>query len=224
MNSARSDRIRRILMCWLTLSTLFAWLPFVRSIFDGPSYSWGGDYWGIQFSGSGLGGDFYILPLAVAYALTMLWLGWRGGRQPFHWLMLGWMIPGLIRSAYESITAPEQFRFRGDSLGIDLSLAWFAPALQLSLVALAIYWVVSDCGRRDRSGLAPLTRANQWMLALAVGLLPIQYLLLKTGGMQSPTDIAGVLLTMAQWVLVNVALAWGAGRAAGNVTIAAARR
>ena len=98
--------------------------------------------------------------------------------------------------------SPEVLRFRGDTLGIDISLAWAGPLLfgaggALSLIA----------ARRDRiSPSAELwawnARNSRW-LAILVTALPLQFLLLRTGSVESLADQVGVIITIAQWFLVG---------------------
>jgi hypothetical protein len=52
----------------------------------------------------------------------------------------------------------------------------------------------------------PLARANFVLLATAVALLPVQYVLLSTGTGQETNDVVGVLLTMVGWVLLSTGL------------------
>ena len=53
----------------------------------------------------------------------------------------------------------------------------------------------------------PLQHANRVLLALTLALLPIQFFLLRVGEQHGTNDQIGVLLTMLQWVALNVALA-----------------
>jgi hypothetical protein len=206
----KPDGLLRALLIWTGVTTLFTWLPLVRSVMDGPTYEWGGSFWGVGFHGRGLCGDFWVLPLAAAFALAMLWLGWRGARFPFHPLLVAWHVPAGIRATYFSITRPEDFRFRGDTLGIDFSLAWAGPLFFGGFGLLAMWWVVRDW-RSRRAGprvavSVPWTRAGTILLAIAAALLPAQFFLLHYGPPHDRTDAVGVFLTIAQWILINVAL------------------
>jgi hypothetical protein len=95
-------------------------------------------------------------------------------------------------------------------MGIDVSLAWVGPLFFGGFALLSIVWVVRDLKRKRESFWLRWSRANRVLLLIAIGLLPIQFLLLRYGLPQSPKDQVGVVLTMLQWVLINLALyPWG---------------
>ncbi len=92
-------------------------------------------------------------------------------------------------------------RFQGDTLGIDVSLAPVLPIVLLGFAAAMAWWLVR---RRSRAAEPPpWTRTNFILLGLAAILLPVQYLLLREP--HGPTDAAGVLVTIAQWLLISIA-------------------
>ena len=43
------------------------WLPFVRGLFDGPTYEWGG----FGFSGRGTAGDYWFVATASIFAIAL---------------------------------------------------------------------------------------------------------------------------------------------------------
>ena len=53
--------------------------------------------------------------------MSLLFLGWRGGRQPFHWLLLGFHVPLAVAVTYAAATNPQDFRFEGATMGIEPS-------------------------------------------------------------------------------------------------------
>ncbi len=114
----KPDPILRVLLAWTALTTLTFWLPFVRSLMDGDTYEWGF----AGFSGHGLHGDLWLPLLGVTLALSIRWLGWRGARMPFHALLLLWVVPLGAGATWLSIKQADDFRFKGDTLGIDVSL------------------------------------------------------------------------------------------------------
>lgn len=204
--SWQPDRLLRLLLAWTSIVFLTAWLPFLRGAFDGPSYEWGTSYWGIPFRGSGVRGDYWLPALKTALAVAILWLGWRGARMPFHWLLLFWNLVLTTDAAYSAITRPDAFRFRGDTLGVDVSLAWIAPLLTGVFLLLGVLWVVRDLRRREHRVAPPWTRANTAWAATLLALLPIQFALLRFGPPNSTADKLGVVLTIVQWLLIGLAL------------------
>lgn len=207
----KPDRLLRALLAWTALTTLMFWLPFVRSFMDGSSYEWGL----FGFSGQGLEGDLWLPALGVALGLSIQWFGWRGARLPFHALLLLWTIPLGAGVTWQSIWGSEDFRLRGDTLKIDISLAPIAALLFGGFAVLAVFWVIRDL-RSGRQRVAPAWSRTNRILGLAlVSLVPIQFALLRFGSPVSPQDQIGVAITILQWLLFGVALRpWAAFRRA----------
>lgn len=202
----KPDRLLKAILIWTVLTLIIIWLPLVRGLMDGDSYQWGNLIFGLQVGGRGLHGDYWILVLQAAFGLILLYLGWRGARQPFHWLLLVWHIQLGLQAIYNALTFPEDYRFRGDTLGVDVSLAWVGPLFFGGFALLSILWVIRDIKNGQHRTVPPWTGANRLLLLIAVGLLPIQFVLLRFGPQHGPADQAGVILTMAQWVLINLGL------------------
>jgi hypothetical protein len=192
----RPDIVVRSALAWFTWTTVIFWLPTVRGAFDGASYEWG--LFGL--GGTGLGGDYWFPLLSACMALVIRRGAWRGRRWAFA-AIVGWsvLLVGAVVSAVAS--DPEGFRLRGDTLGLDLSLAWFAPIVfgagaVVCAAALSRRWraaaAVEAWGARNR----------RW-LALLAAALPVQFALLRPGSPGSLQDQAGVILTIAQWLLVS---------------------
>jgi hypothetical protein len=194
-----------VLLWWTSVTFVSAWLPVVRGAFDGDTYRWGASYFGYLFSGSGVGGDYWFVLVKLALGLAILVLGWRGARFAFPYLLLGWQMFGFSSALHAAVTNPEEFRFRGDTLGIDVSLTWVAPAFYGIALALAIWWFIED--RRERLDGDPKWAAGNYRwLAVLAAFVPIQFALLHYGSPNSANDRIGVLLTILQWLLLPLAL------------------
>jgi len=196
------DRTLRVLLTWTAFTTVVFWLPTIRGAFDGPSYEWAL----MCFSGRGLRGDYWFPLLGVAFALGVQVLGWRGALTPFHFLLAGWHLLLAFGSAYVGLTDPEGFRLQGDTLGIDVSLAWVGLVIFGLPAALACRWAWRDLHRQPRPPAAPWQGRNTRWLAGLLALLPIQLALLRFGAPGSLADQIGVVLTVIQWLLVGRAL------------------
>jgi hypothetical protein len=201
----RPGRLLPLLLAWTALTTVVFWLPSVRGLMDGPSYSWGL----MGLGGRGTGGDYWFPPAASALALLTLWLGWRGGRFPVHLLLVGWhggLTALMLRIALRD---PESLRFQGDTLGVDVNLGWGALLLFGAFALLALVWGVGEVRRGAFNAgsrqLPPWSPRNTRLLAFAVVLLPIQFLLLGAGPPHGGTDQVGVLLILLQWGVLAVA-------------------
>jgi hypothetical protein len=201
----RPSLLLRILLWWTSIIFVTAWLPLIRCVFDGPTYEWGTSYFGYSFSGAGLAGDLWLPIAKTSLGLAILALGWRGARAAFGYLLVGWQAFGLADALHLALTRPDAFRFRGDTLGIDISLSWLAPALYALALVLAVTWLVRE---RDNGTAAPVewTSLNYRGLAALGAFLPVQFVLLRYGPVHGLTDQIGVVLTILQWFLIPVAI------------------
>ncbi len=206
MNTWRADRLLRVLLTWTSLTFLLAWLPFVRSVMDGDSYTWGFGWWGFAAGGTGLSAQYWLPAVLVALGVTLLWFGSRGARMPFHLLLLAWHTALFTSFSYQSWANPDDFRFQGDTAGIDFSLAWVGPAVTGGFLAASIFWVVRELRNQDPRHIAPWSRANTIWLASLIALLPLQFVLLRFGVPNGKTDLIGVVITIVQWMLLADAL------------------
>ena len=121
MKTWRPDRLLRVLVTWTSITFLLAWLPFVRSAMDGGSYTWSIGWWGLSAGGSGLSAQYWLPVVQVALGVAVLGLGCRGARRPFHWLLIAWHTALFTSFTFLSLAHPDDFRFRGDTAGIDFS-------------------------------------------------------------------------------------------------------
>jgi hypothetical protein len=195
-------RALRGLLAWTALTTIIFWLPTVRGAFDGPSYRWGL----FGFSGSGTAGAWWLPVLGSAAALTARGLAWRGGLRPASVLLVAWHVTLFAGVVYAAATNPDDFRLQGDTMGINISLALVGPALFGAGAVLAIYVAVRAFRGDIAARREAWTRSNTRWLAALVALLPIQFVLLRSGAAGRGADQAGVLLTIGQWLLLDRAL------------------
>ncbi len=202
-SSERSDRLLQGLLVWTALTTMVFWLPFVRGLFDGLSYEWGG----FGFSGRGTAGDYWFVATASVLAIALQYLAWRGPRAPFYALFGGWHLYLAFTTAQAAISDPASLRFQGETLGVDVSFAVAAPVFMGIAAALAFFWMVLDAlsGSPRPAWSAWTQRNTRWALALAA-LLPMQLVLLRVGEPHGTTDQIGVLVTIAQWFMLGFAV------------------
>jgi hypothetical protein len=202
MSYRGARRLHVLLMSWLTLTFVTGWLPFVRGVIDGPSYQWGAGLFAWNFSGAGTGGDFWYAALMAMLGLVLLAWGWRRPNGAFRIVLVLWLVLMLANTLYNVTTAPEAYRFQGDTLGVDISLVVIAPAFAAAMAGLAFYWFQFA----PVLPVPPFGRTNVILIAIAALLLPIQYGLLSAGSGQDMNDVLGVLLTMAGWALLSAGL------------------
>jgi hypothetical protein len=199
-----SDRLLNFILTLTSLTMIAVWLPLVRGLMDGDSYRWGHTLFGRNFSGSGVGGDYWFLTTQAVFGISLVYFGWRGAREPFHWLLLLWNAVFTANAFYNAINFPENYRFQGDTLGIDISVAWAAPLFWSVLTLLSVKWVSRNLKRNERRIIPAWNRTNKLLLAAALSLLPLQFVLLRFGAQHGANDQIGVILTMLQWMLLNL--------------------
>ena len=193
----------RFVLIWLTILFITGWLPMIRGLFDGPTYQWGNSFFGKEFSGKGISGDYWFLIAKTTLGILTLFLGWRGARPLFLVLASIYQSIGFADAIHSSITNPDQYRFQGATLGVDINLTWIAPVLYAVFLFLTILWAIRDAKNDWHKLVAPWSRKNtRWLIGLSA-LLPIQYYLLHYGSPESTADKIGVLITIFQWLFVG---------------------
>lgn len=214
----KPDKLLRAILIWTAITLIIVWLPFVRGLMDGESYQWGNSFAGMQLGGRGVHGDYWLLVIQAAFGIILLYLGWRGARPPFQGLLLLWQILIAGQACYDAFTSPEDYRFQGDTLGVDVSLAWVGPVFTGTFALLSIYWVWRDLRTRQETIAPEWSRANFVFLLIVLAMLPIQFVLLRFGEPHGTRDQVGVILTMTQWILISCALfPWSKSERAAEV-------
>jgi len=194
---------RYILLVGLTLAFILAWLPAVRGLLDGPTYEWGLSLFGHQFSGSGTDGDYWFVASEAVLGIITLYLGWRSPGFFFKAFSLLFSGVWLADAVWSNILTGEGQVFEGATLGVNVSVGLLFLAFFGLMFMLALVWALfGRLGRPPRWGLA-----NSELLSIAVLLLPVQYLLLSTGEAREFSDQFGVLITMAQWLILSLSFA-----------------
>jgi hypothetical protein len=197
----------RVILLWTAvLAGVLVWLPLVRGATQGDAYQWA---LAPGIGGRGIGGDYWMLLMAAVFVGALLYLGWRGARPPFHWLLLFFHVPLTAAVFYAAVRSPEEFRFEGATIGADVSLAVAGPLLFGGFALLAIVWVVRDRRRRRAAQVVPWvwTRSARIRAALVIALFGIEAALFRSGGIQSTANLVGVFLVFWQWFMINRALA-----------------
>lgn len=203
MAAGSPSPVRRVLMGWLTLSFVLAWLPLLRAFMDGTSYQWGARYFGVQFSGAGLTGDLWLLVAQTALGVWLLHRGWRHPAAPFPAVLLAWLGFAAADSVYARV-AEGGLHFEGATLGVSLSPGTVLPLLHVGFFCLALAWVAR--GGEGAAARPAWHAANTALLGVVALLFPVQFLLLRAGQGQEAKDVIGVLLTISQWILLSAAL------------------
>jgi hypothetical protein len=206
MTTQRRDLLLTAILVWTALVTgVLVWLPLTRGATQGAAYRW---ELVRGIGGQGTGGDYWMLVVGLVFVLWLLHRGWRGARMPFHVLLLAFHLPLAAGVTWAAVTNPAGFRFEGATLGFDIPLAVIGPVLFCGVAIAAIVWVVRDL-RAGRSGdRLPWvwTRATRVRLVILLALIPLEVVLFRSAGLQSPQNVIGVALVGWQWALVNLIL------------------
>lgn len=194
------DRLLRGLFLWTSFTTVVFWLPTVRGAFDGASYQW--ELFG--FGGRGTGGDYWFPVIAAFFALVVLAAVWRRATSPLLGIVMLWHLSLFAGTLWLAFSNADAFRIRGDTLGIDISLVWLGPALfgLGAVAAIRGFWRVY---RHRNLPAHAWNRHNQRWLLVLIACFPVQFVLLRFGAPDSVADQLGVLMTIAQWLLVGQA-------------------
>lgn len=202
----RPDLVLRVILIWTsTVGAILVWLPLVRGLTQGSAYRW---MLTEGIGGRGVSGDYWMLVPAAIGLITLLALGERSARWPFHVLLLAFHLPLAGAVVYAALSRPELLRFEGATVGASFSLVVVAPVVFGCFAAAAVFWVVRDI-RRRRSRPAPASiwsRANRIRLVLVILLLPVQAILFHSGGIESWANRIGVGLVFWQWTMIHRAL------------------
>lgn len=203
--SVRSPhRAHNLLLHVMAFTFMLVWLPLLRSAFDGPSYQWGTNYFGIFFSGKGITADYlFLLIQFLFYAALFASIYWIRNRTITYVLTGIWFVH-VFGNIIVSIAQDPDASFRGDTLGVNVPLLYIVIPLVLLAGAL-LYWMIRVDGRHAEVSI-PWNKRNRLMALLVFGPLPLQWILLHVGDPPSTIDKIGVLITILQCLSIPFVL------------------
>jgi hypothetical protein len=190
---------------WITLTLTTAWLPTIRGVMDGQSYQWATTVFGWSVGGRGMSDAFWFVVLRSAIGIALLYAGWRRPTKRARMLVALYVSELALEILWAAATEPDGFRFRGDTLGVDVSLTWVAPIAACVFAALAVMDIVEPADN-SRTNVA-WTPAGRRRLVIALAVLPLQWVLLHNGHGMDWRDMVGVGITIAQWWLLSASMA-----------------
>jgi len=173
---------------------------------DGPAFQWSNTIGRGQIGGAGMDGHFLVLVLLSLMFISIVFMGWRGAQAPFKFMLIAWCALMFTSSLTTAIDNPGGYRFRGDTMGIDVNLTYTMPSLLGGLLILASWWVLRDTVRPTTRTVPKWISINSKFLIPVLVLVPFQVVLLRFGPMHDVTDKIGWILTYTEWILVNLAL------------------
>jgi cytochrome c oxidase assembly factor CtaG len=171
----------------------------MRIIFKPEISSWS-IFW---FSGKGFAGEFWLLPLLILFALSIVYIEGRGKvRQLYHTLLFSWhaMLTGLI--IYGSTQPKTDISF--GTWGVSVSLTWLVIPFLLFLAATVLL-IYKERINLSRIPVYSWTTINIKPLILAMSLSIIALVFFWFGtGFNWLVKIA-VGSTILQWILLTEA-------------------
>lgn len=198
------------LWVWLGARTLLPWLVFFRLTFEGDSYRWQTFWFGQAFWSSGLSRPDFLLIYGLLGIGAFLMFALRRYRFKVAAPVLVSYFGLQAADALFELASGEPLIFSGETLGVNINVTTLYSVLAFIMFGLAIAWWV---GIRDGAlnGKAnTLTGWRRWTITLCILAVPLQLWLLVSGPPDGVTDQAGVLITLAQGVLLIIALYPGA--------------
>lgn len=189
---------KRSLLLITCLSMMSTWLPLLRGLFDGPSYRWGNTLFGMNFSGKGIDGDFYYVIFHAVVGFGLLYTFYHTHKRVlFYTLLALWYIP-VVGNVCWTIFAGEGLYFHGDTLGIHLNLGYVVLPIVALLAVWVIWLIVTDL---QHGKVFKWNRKNNRWLMVVLSMLPVQFILLRTGEPHGLTDKIGVVMALLQVVI-----------------------
>lgn len=206
MKKTTSKKFFKLLNWFLLITALTfitTWLPFLRSLCDGESYRWGASAYNLTFNGAGLSTDYYFLVINFAIGFLLMWsMYWAKNRAIFYTLGLIWYGFIFTNSLYQVFWGGG-YEFHGDTLGIHLDLSYVIVPAVTFLLLFTIYMIMQD---KQHSFVPTWVKKNKiWSLLLVLP-LPVQAVLFSMGEPHDISDQIGVIITIAQVVLLPFAL------------------
>jgi hypothetical protein len=196
-----------ILLTWTVLQHILSYLPLMRVLMDGSSYSWGEPWFGTMFQSSGLEGDWWLLVIRLVIGVAIIVLGTRyAARGLFLPLLLLWQGVAFANMAFIGLTADGPNYFTGDTLGVKFDINVIFPVMFGLHFALTLLWAWGERSSQIDRQMPRWTLANTVLFVLWLATLPVAYYLLSTGEPHGTTDQYGVLVTIGGWLIFFLAM------------------
>ena len=166
-------------MIFTGFTFMLVWLPVLRCLFDGKSYRWGQNYFGISFFSKGIEPDYFILiPFLGLFGLLYYSFYWIKNRTVFYVLLAWWWIHHFGNYLYD-IYKNGDTMFHGDTLGIHVSLT--VVVIPLALITLLWIGLIIRKDSRMETVHIPWAKRNKLKAVLFLSPLIIQAILFAIG-------------------------------------------
>lgn len=194
------DMPKTILTFVIGLSFITTWLPFLRSFFDGASYQWALDYFGVLLSGRGLTVDYIFLIIVCGLYFSLFISTYWARQRWIYYLLLAWWWIHFFGNLLYDIVQNGDTMFHGDTMNIHISIS--SVVIPLSIVALVlITWVILT-DRKQPNAQLPWTKRNTLKAAIVLGPLLLLGILLSSGTAHGISDMIGVSIAILQCFVI----------------------
>ena len=130
-----NNRLFNFLMIFSGLTFMLVWLPLLRCLFDGKTYSWGMEYFGLNLRSSGIEADYFaLIPFFVLFALFFYSFYCIKNRTIFYILLFLWWMHNFGNLLFGIIKNGDTM-FHGDTLDVHISIS--AIIIPLSILTLS---------------------------------------------------------------------------------------
>lgn len=185
-----------LLLFLVGITFMLVWLPLLRCLFDGSTYSWGQWYFGRQFSSAGITADYFVLiPFLLLYLSLFYSFYYAKNRQLFYGLLIAWWVH-FWGNLLADIFVHGDTMFHGDTLNVHISLT--SIIVPLAILALLLIIAVIRKDRTLETVSLPRTDSNRLWTWIILAPLPLQAILFMVGEPHALTDEISVLITIAQ--------------------------
>ncbi|AXT19172.1 ubiquinol cytochrome C oxidoreductase [Flavobacteriaceae bacterium AU392] len=194
------NNIFGILSLIIGFTFLTTWLPLLRALFDGESYSWGMGYFGLSFSGKGLTSDYLILIVfLILYIALFASFNWIKNRVIFYLLLFWWWLHSFGNLLYDIIKNGDSM-FHGDTLNIHVSIS--AIVIPLSIIALGLIIFIIKKDKQLQEVHIAWSRSNNIKVLIILGPLVLQGVFFAIGEPHGITDQIGVFIAIIQCFVI----------------------
>jgi hypothetical protein len=194
---------RVFLVIILSYVALSFYEPFWRLLIRGllePNFTW--NYAG--FKGSGVLGDYWVIFIIIILGMCMLFFGWRGGNRIVQWSIFIWVFL-LFSSSLVIILSDPKTKIVAETLQVELPYMWVILPFDALFFILTTVWIIFF-RKMNRTVSRPRWKCvNSTLVAVAIGLIPVEYILFNAGEQHGLLDGVGVFVTLIQWLILNLA-------------------
>ncbi|NND52236.1 MAG: ubiquinol cytochrome C oxidoreductase, partial [Saprospiraceae bacterium] len=175
-----------VLSLFISFSFIIVWLPLLRCVFDGKSYRWGTQYFGINLASEGLSVDYLALVIfLIIYLLLFASIYWFRQRMFFYILLIWWWLHSFGNLLYDILRFGDTM-FHGDTLNIHISLSKIVYPVSTLALILIIIVILKD--RKMKEEQLPWHKNNTRLALLILGPVIVQAVLFAIGEPHGITD------------------------------------